>query len=365
MLSKSPADEACALLALKTIQGIGNVNAHKLINKFGSAKAIFEANSADLKSIRLKLKQVDSIVNYDFSQLTPILNWCKDKNRHIITLESPYYPPLLAQINNPPLVLFAIGDITLLLTPQVAIVGSRTPTAHGLSTTYDFSQALCQHGLTITSGLAFGIDGEAHRAALESSGYTIAVMGTGLNRVYPACHRELAHQISKNGLLLSEKLPDEPADRGSFPQRNRIIAGMTLGTLVIEAARQSGSLITANISADEGREVYAIPGSIHNPLAKGCHHLIKQGAKLVETIEDIIEDLPGVSHPPASPSLPIERPSLSSEDAQFLNLIDFDITPIDRIVSRSQLTVEAVSNKLLLLELDGWIINSTGGYIRQ
>jgi DNA processing protein len=359
------ADEIKYLLALKKVNGIGNAIAFKLIQHFHSAQSVFHANYKQLEQAGLKPVLISQILNFDFSCLEPILAWSDAPNRHIITLKSAFYPPLLSQINVPPLFLFALGNPEILLTPQIAVVGTRNPTMQGCQNAELLCRSLCEQGITITSGLASGIDGEAHRAALSSNSYTVAVTGTGLNRVFPAAHRELAHQIALTGVLISEKFPDEPIDQGSFPQRNRIIAGLSLGTLVIEATRKSGSLITAKIAMDEGREVYAVPGSIHNPQAKGCHKLIKQGAKLVESLEDIIEDLPCIAKALVNSSIATSRPQLKAEEADFLKNIDYDITPIDLIVTRSQLTVEAVTNKLLLLELAGWVINSAGGYIRQ
>ena len=361
------ANQTKCLLALKMIKGIGNATALKLLQKFQSAGAVFQASYNELRQAGLRSVLITQIMDFDFCLVDEVLAWAKPASKNIISINSPHYPPLLSQINSPPIILFTIGNPEVLLTPQIAVVGTRNPTVQGLNSTSQFSKAIVEHGLSVTSGLAIGIDGEAHRAALEVQGYTIAVTGTGLNRVYPARHRELAHRIADKGVLVSEKFPNEPFDQGSFQQRNRIIAGLSLGTLVVEAAKKSGSLITANCAMEEGREVYAIPGSIHNPQVKGCHSLIKQGAKLVESIEDIIEDLPCVANGQVDKSndLKVGRTPLNQQDTLFLQHIDFDITPVDLIVTRSQLTVEAVTNKLLLLELDGWVINSAGGYIRQ
>jgi len=358
-------DETRYSLALKSIHGVGIVGANKLLAHFKSARAIFEASPDALAHAKLKPEVIRQITQFDPASLDSIIAWGQADNRHIIPLHSPYYPPLLAQIHHPPLLLFAIGNPELLLSPQIAVVGSRSPTPQGLANTQMLCQALAHEGITVTSGLALGIDGEAHRAALASQGFTIAVTGTGLNRVYPAIHRELAHQIAQSGVLVSESFPDEGHQQGSFPQRNRIIAGLSLGTLVIEAAQKSGTLITARHSLDEGREVYAVPGSIHSPLSKGCHQLIKQGAKLVESIEDIMEDLPHLDRALVNRAHSDNKQPLDSETAEFLKHIDYEVTSVDTIVMRSQLTVEAVTNKLLSLELEGWVINSVGGYIRQ
>ncbi len=366
-------EEAIFLIALLSIKGLGSATARKIIQSLGSAKNFFNTSTKQLAQLKLK----PSIINaqqklsktnlHELNSVIACLKWLqKENNRHIITLQNPYYPLLLKQISNPPALLFAQGSLDLLATPQIAVVGTRSPTASGLTNTQQFCQSLVESGFTITSGLAVGVDGEAHRSALAVGGNTIAVMGTGPDRVYPAHHRELAHQIAEKGLLLSERLPNTPFDAGAFPQRNRIIAGLSLGTLVIEAAEKSGTLITANLSVENGREVYAIPGSIHNAKSKGCHKLIKQGAKLVESLEDIIEDLPynakmGVN----AVNVKDDRDKLNEQDTQFLNYIDYEITSIDTIVNRSQLTVDTVTNKLLNLELQGWVINSAGGYIRQ
>lgn len=353
------------LLALKAINGVGNISAFKLIDHFGSAEAVFNASANELKALKLKPTIIEQITAFDWQLLAPCLDWLKQENSHLITYSSAFYPPLLKQIHNPPLLLFGLGDPELLNSTQIAVVGSRSPTPQGINSTHALCEALVEQGVTITSGLASGIDGEAHKACLRANGSTIAVTGTGLKRVYPAIHRELAHQIADKGLLVSEHFPEESAQAGRFPARNRIIAGLSLGTLVIEAAAKSGTLITANHAVEEGREVFAVPGSIHSPMSKGCHKLIKQGAKLVETIDDIVDDLPCLakgllSQVEKSTSLPAEP-----EIADLLQLIDYEITPLDTIVARSQLTVDAVTNKLLLLELQGWVINSTGGYIRQ
>jgi len=340
------------------------VGTTKLLAHFGSASTILSAQHQDLIALGLKSTSIDSMINMDYSQFDSVFEWLAGNNRWVIPLGSSYYPPLLAQTATPPLFLFAIGNIELLLTPQIAVVGSRSPTPQGLSNTRHFCESLVAQGLSITSGLALGIDGEAHRATLNSKGYTIAVMGTGLNRVYPASHRQLAHSIADQGILVTECFPDEGATAGSFPKRNRIIAGLSLGTLVIEAATKSGSLITARIAMDESREVFAVPGSITNPLASGCHSLIRQGAKLVENSEDIIEELPSLAYAQQQVTQIDTRPPLNSKAAEFLKFVDYQTTSLDMILLRSQLPLESVTNKLLLLELDGWIVNTTGGYVR-
>jgi len=352
------------LFAIRKIEGVGDVGASKLLNYFGSAKAIFNADSDQLKKSGIRQKSIQSIQNMDFEQFDDVFEWLQKPERQIIPIGSTYYPPLLDQTATPPLFLFAIGNIEHLLNPQLAVVGSRSPTPQGVANTQDFCQALVSQGLTITSGLALGIDGEAHRATLNCGGYTIAVTGTGLDRVYPARHRDLAYSVVENGVMVSECFPHEKVAAGCFPRRNRIIAGLSLGTLVVEAAKKSGSLITAHIAMEESREVFAIPGSIHNPLAQGCHSLIRQGAKLVENYEDIMEELPALAKAQKQVTNTKSRPQLNPETAEFLKFIDYETTSLDTITIRSQLPIESVTNKLLLLELDGWIINTTGGYTR-
>lgn len=352
------------LFAIRKIEGVGDVGASKLLTHFDSPDKIFNSDADELKVLGIRQKSIQSIRNMDFEQFDEVFEWSEKPNRHIIPIGSTYYPPLLNQTATPPLFLFAIGNIEHLLNPQLAIVGSRNPTPQGISNTQTFCQALVSQGLTITSGLALGIDGEAHRATIKSSGYTIAVTGTGLDRVYPATHRDLAYSVVENGVMVSECFPDEKVSAGCFPRRNRIIAGLSLGTLVVEAAQKSGSLITANIAMEESREVFAIPGSIHNPLAQGCHALIRHGAKLVENCEDIIEELPALAKAQKQATNTENRPQLNPETAEFLKFIDYETTSLDTITIRSQLPIESVTNKLLLLELDGWIINTAGGYSR-
>lgn len=352
------------LFAVRRIDGVGDIGALKLLNHFGSPGELFAASEAQLKDAGLKQNTIQSIQNMDFEQFDDVLEWLEEPDSQVIPFDSAYYPPLLSQTAGPPLFLFALGNVEHLLNPQIAVVGSRSPTPQGVANTWDLCQSLVEQGLTITSGLALGIDGEAHRATLKASGYTLAVTGTGLSRVYPAKHRNLAHLIKDNGVIISECFPEEKVVAGCFPRRNRIIAGLTLGTLVVEAKKKSGSLITARLAMEEAREVFAVPGSIHNPLAQGCHELIRQGAKLVENAEDIMEELPALAKAHNQAIKTKSRPQLNPEAAEFLKFIDYETTTLDNISIRSELPIESVTNKLLLLELDGWIINTTGGYAR-
>jgi DNA processing protein len=283
-----------------------------------------------------------------------------------VTWADPDYPPLLRQIPDPPLALYVIGDRAAPGRPQLAIVGSRNPTPAGRENARAFARHLAGAGLAITSGLALGIDGAAHRGALEAGGgTTLAVVATGLDRVYPARHRELAHEIARAGALVSEFPLGVPPLPENFPIRNRVISGMALGVLVVEAAPGSGSLITARLATDQGREVFAIPGSIHSPLSRGCHALIRQGAKLVETANDILEEL-GVLAQAAADSAVAPLPAdLPAPMAQLLGHLGHDPANVDQLVERSGLTTEAVSSMLLQLELQGLVEAGAGGTFQR
>ena len=282
------------------------------------------------------------------------LAWAARPDRHILTLEHPAYPRLLAEIPDPPPLLFVQGDPAVLGRLQLALVGSRNPTAGGARTARDFAAFLARAGLVITSGLALGIDAAAHEGALAAGRPTVAVTGTGLDRVYPARHHKLAHAIAEQGALVSEFPTGTPPRPEHFPRRNRIISGLSLGVLVVEAAVRSGSLITARLAAEQGREVFAIPGSIHNPLARGCHALIRQGAKLVETA--------GVAAQGGAPEAPeTGPPTLDADHLGLLESLGYDAVSVDELVRRSGLTAEAVSSMLLILELEGYVVPAPGG----
>ncbi|NQD36070.1 DNA-protecting protein DprA [Permianibacter sp. IMCC34836] len=297
--------------------------------------------------------------------------------RHLICPDDPRYPALLRDLPDPPLLLYVLGNAELLADPQLAIVGSRNPTPPGRDNAVAFAKALAESGLTITSGLALGIDAAAHEGALLGKGPTIAVAGTGVDRVYPASHRELAHRIvAGGGALISEFALGTPPLKHQFPQRNRIISGLSLGTLVVEAALSSGSLITARQALEQGREVFAIPGSIHNPMAKGCHQLIRQGAKLVETAKDVLEEL-GALIPltltsptsagaeAASTVNPIDRDGLDAEQLQLLAEMGFDPVSPDELIARTGFGADVVAGMLLTLELNNVIAAVPGGYLRR
>ncbi|WP_095507076.1 DNA-processing protein DprA [Paraferrimonas sedimenticola] len=293
------------------------------------------------------------------------LNWQAAKDEHhILPLRHAKYPPQLSELPDPPVVLFVKGDLKCLTDPALAMVGSRRCTPGGAKVATELAASACDADLTVVSGLAQGIDTHAHKGALSAKGRTIAVQGCGLERVYPSANRRLADQIVDSGALVSECWPEQAPQKGQFPKRNRIISGLSLGTLVVEAAVQSGSLITARLAAEQGREVFAVPGSILSEQSGGCHRLIQQGAKLVTGISDVLEELPGVQRQRLA--------SLTSKDAQqtqlpfrrVLDSVGFEVTDLDSILESSGLAMELVLEQLLTLELQGWISAVPGGYVR-
>jgi DNA processing protein len=292
--------------------------------------------------------------------------WLQQENHHLLRLGDDAYPELLAGIAGPPAQLYVVGDPELLHLPALAIVGSRNPTSGGARNAFEFARHLGATGFCIVSGLAQGIDAAAHRGALAAGAPTIAFLGHGIDRVYPACNRDLAHEIARCGALVSEFPLGTPPNRTLFPQRNRLISGISLGTIVVEAARRSGSLITARLAAEQGREVFAIPGSIHNPLSRGCHQLIRQGAKLVEAADDIVSELaPLVGHLLEEMEAPMPSvESAADADEEYVKLLaalGHDPVDVDALVARSGLTIEQVSSMLLILELEGKIEKLSGG----
>ena len=351
--------------------GVGPVRYAQLLERFGSPAAVFAASRSDLRELNLPETALAYIAEPDWSRVEHALAWLEKPNNHLICWYDSNYPRLLKELAQAPPLLFVHGDPTVLCSYQIAIVGTRQPTASGRQTARDFAAHLAAAGMVVTSGLALGIDGEAHRGALSVKGRTIAVMGTGLNRIYPSKHHSLAHEISEQGALVSELPLDTPALAENFPRRNRIISGLALGTLVVEAALRSGSLITARLAAEQGREVFAIPGSIHNPMAKGCHDLLRQGAKLVETAEDILEEL-GPLAAVAEKAYTVETDLSATPDALPEDVLDQDYRDllahfpaepiaIDVLVERCGLTVETVSSMLLILELQGYVVAAPGG----
>lgn len=347
-------------LTLLRAPGVGGVTLARLIAAFGSAEAVLGASATALRPLGLADETLQFFARGDPEGVALDLAWLDRPGRGLLTLEDSRYPQRLREIPSAPAALFYQGDPELLALPQLAIVGARTATPQGLENARAFAAELARRGLCITSGLALGIDGAAHRGALEGGGMTIAVCATGLDRVYPARHRELAHDIVREGLMVSEFPIGVQALAEHFPRRNRIISGLSMGVLVVEAAPESGSLITARYANEQGREVFAIPGSIHNPLARGCHRLIRQGAKLVESVDDILEEI--------APQLRQRRVEMAEaappEDpaqARVLEALGTDPRSFDQLQAGSGLDAAALSEALLALELSGEVAAAAGG----
>lgn len=352
-----------AWLSLNLIDGLGGESIRKLLVAFGDPRAILSAHANVLERVVKKPIAQRIAQGADRHKINSVLKWLEDPVNAVITLADSDYPAQLLNIDDPPPLLYFKGQRELLRQPALAVVGSRNATPQGLSNAEAFSEAASNAGLCIISGMALGIDTAAHQGGLRGSAASIAVVGTGLDIVYPAKNHPLAHKLAKEGALISEFPLGTPAIGRNFPRRNRIISGMSHGCLVVEAALQSGSLITARQALEQGREVMAIPGSIHSPLSKGCHALIKQGAKLVENTQDILDELnylPLTRHEniAATKEFSTEK---STENAVLLKHLGYDVVDIDTLCSRSGLTAEVVSAMLLTLELDGQISSLPGG----
>jgi DNA processing protein len=315
-----------------------------------------------LAGLGLNQDTISYLRSPDWRAVENDLEWLNQPGRAAVTLKDPQYPDRLKQIDVPPPVLFLLGDPSFLSAPQLAIVGSRNPSPYGKANAREFSAALAEAGLCITSGLALGIDAASHEGSLSVEGKTVAVLGTGPDRVYPACHKQLAWEIAERGCMVSEFPPGTPAKANNFPRRNRIISGLSLGVLVVEAAMQSGSLITARLGLEQGREVFAIPGSIHNPLARGCNALIKKGAKLVETAADILEELQNFQATEiVTENLKIFPEEPEPEEKNILKYVAYSPTSIDTLVNETGESPETIASSLLVLELQGYVQLTSGG----
>ncbi|MBS0299737.1 MAG: DNA-protecting protein DprA [Proteobacteria bacterium] len=352
-----------AWLSLNLIDGVGGESIRKLLIAFGNPAAILSAPTGALERIVKKPVAQRIMQGPDRNKITGAFKWLEDPVNAVITLADSDYPAQLLNTDDPPPLLYFKGRRELLRQPALAVVGSRNATPQGLTNAEAFSEAASNAGLCIISGLALGIDTAAHQGGLRGSAASIAVVGTGLDIVYPAKNHPLAHRLAKEGALISEFPLGTPAIGRNFPRRNRIISGMSHGCLVVEAALQSGSLITARQALEQGREVMAIPGSIHSPLSKGCHALIKQGAKLVENTQDILDELNHLSltrhkEVTAKKEFAVEE---ATENAILLKHLGYDAVDIDTLCVRSGLTAEVVSAMLLTLELDGRISSLPGG----
>lgn len=358
-----------AWLTLLHAQGLGARLFARLWAQIPDPQAILAQGPAMWRAAGLSEATCAALSQPDETRLKAAQAWLAHANHHLIPLDDPRYPAAFRELADPPPALFAIGDPELLQLPILTIVGTRHPTPSGALDARTFARDLASRGLVIASGLALGIDGEAHRGALEARGLTLAVVGTGVDRVYPARHRDLAHAIVKaGGLIVSEFPLGTPPHPGQFPQRNRLLAALGLGTLVIEAALKSGSLITARLAAEVGREVFALPGSIHNPMSRGCHALIRQGARLVESSQDILEEL-ALQLPNfftmSSTSGSEETVDLPPEHARLLEAMGFAPVSVDTLVERCGLTAAEVSSILLILQLKGQIAPSPGGLYQR
>jgi len=345
-------------IALNQIPGLGNEGLRRLLQAFGDPAHVFATPVHTLKQVVQPALAEIIAQGWDEAALAPVAGWLDEPQNNIVTLADPDYPQALLNIPDPPFLLYVKGRRELLNCPALAIVGSRNATTQGLNNAEAFAQAASTAGLCIVSGMAHGIDAAAHRGGLRGRGSSVGVVGTGLDKIYPSANRDLAYQLAQEGALISEFPLGTPPLAANFPRRNRIISGLSLGCLVVEASLQSGSLITARMALEQGREVFAIPGSIHAPQSKGCHHLIKQGAKLVERAQDILEEL---GHFTTGPILRAAIP----EDHPLLAHLGFDPVDIDSLIQRSGLTIDALSAILLQLELGGIVATLPGGLYQR
>ncbi|MDN3615588.1 DNA-processing protein DprA [Vibrio gallaecicus] len=366
--------ELSAWLTLSFIPQLGGKRLSRLL-AFDSPLNIVQSSSQQLQAFGLSPKQVSYLFEKAPKEVDDCLAWLnKHSNHHIITSSCSLYPKQLANIASAPSVLFVKGQADKLIEPQIAMVGSRNATLEGLNTAKLFAQEFVKKGLIVTSGLALGIDGYAHDGALKAGGETFAVLGSGLESIYPARHRSLAERIVESGALISEFRPHAKPRPEHFPRRNRIISGLSLGTLVVEAAEKSGSLITARYALEQDREVFALPGSIHTPTSRGGNSLIKAGACLVQSAHDVLFELESLLHwsIEQQPSLfPTQEPSLTVSQneqlpfPQLLANVGIEATPVDILAQRTHIPVHEVMMQLLELELLGHVVAVSGGYIRK
>lgn len=353
-----PDPELAAWLRLTLVPGLGSERQRALLKTFGLPRQILTAGRADVASL-IGDKLAGALGEHDSSaRVDAAMAWSALAGNRILTLADPDYPQQLLEIPDPPVLLYVKGRADLLQGVALAIVGSRNATPQGIANAESFAGSLSRAGVTIVSGLALGCDAAAHRGGLAGAGSTIAVIGTGADRIYPARNQALAHSIADNGVIVSEFPLGTPPLAANFPRRNRVIAGLTRGVLVVEAAERSGTLITARLAAEQGREVFAIPGSIHSPLAKGCHKLIKQGAKLVESAQDILEE---IGLPAGEVPARADDDDLDEAARRVLDSLGFDPCDVDTLIQRSGLTADALYPILLRMELDGRIATLAGG----
>ena len=371
-------DELAAWLRLALTDGVGNQGSRKLLAAFGLPQDLFDQSEDALTAVvgAQRARALRTVPKGFDAQVERTLAWLDEApaTRRVVTLADAAYPASLLNIEDPPPLLYLAGAAYDAARPAVAIVGSRNPTAQGLQNARAFGRALAEAGVCIVSGMALGVDGAAHEGALEGAQAgtlaTLAVVGTGLDRVYPKRHHALAHRIAERGLLVSEYPIGTPPLPENFPRRNRLIAGLAQGTLVIEAALQSGSLITARLAAEQGKDVFAVPGSIHSPQARGCHLLLRQGAKLVESAQDVLEDL---RLAPASSRLPpletedesAEEPGAGRSDPSLRAALGFDPVSLDALQARTGLPTAQLQAALLEMELAGDVARLPGGLFQR
>jgi len=350
-------------LALLRAPLLGPRSISRIMEHFGDPETFFRASQVDWRAAGLKPVTCDYLSNPDWNQINQDMVWQTQPDHHILLEGGTDYPPLLSQIVDPPPLLFVVGSVACLDGQHLAVVGSRNPSPGGLRTAREFSKALSRAGLGIVSGLALGIDAASHQGALDGQGVTIAVGGTGPDLIYPQANRALAEAIlAAGGALVTEFPPGTRPSAGNFPRRNRIISGLSRGTLVVEAAPRSGSLITARMALEQGRDVFAVPGSIYNPLSRGCHDLIKEGAKLVQGTEDILEEFDfsySWSHAATSGSVP--EVSAEAVHHQLMTSMGHDPVSVDDLVCLTGYTAENIAMMLVLLELEGAVASSPGG----
>lgn len=359
-----------AWLRLTLCPGVSSVQARALLAAFGLPERIFSAGLGALAKVVGDAKAQALLAFQDEGVIEAGLEWAAASGNQLITLADASYPKALFDIADPPVVLYAKGRVALLQRTAIAVVGSRNATAGGLGNAEAFSEALSQAGLTIISGLALGIDAAAHKGALRGPGSTIAVIGTGADRMYPARNESLARQIADTGLIISDYPLGTPALPPNFPRRNRLVSGLARGVLVVEAALKSGSLITARLAGEQGRDVFAIPGSIHSPLAKGCHQLIKQGAKLVDAAADILDEIRWTtSAKAAGPAMAADDTDTDTEadpaKHHVLQHLGFDPCDMDTLAERAGLTPDALYAILISLEFEGRVATLPGGHYQR
>lgn len=370
VVSEKNWDQLEPWLRLFHIPGLGLKRFQLLLEHVGSPDQILNRSLKALLDVVPKTLAVRIAACRHSSSIRESLaltqKWLVEPNHHIICLDCPSYPASLATIADPPPLLFIKGSPEHLLSPQIAIVGTRSPTPQGKNHAFRLAKSLAESGLTVTSGLALGIDGEAHRGAIAGHGVTIAVVATGLDSVYPSSHKKLAESVVDNGVLVSEFPLGTPPRPGHFPRRNRIISGLSHGVLVVEANTKSGSLITARFANEQGREVFAMPGPVNNPCTRGCHSLIRAGATLVEEVEHILQELTGPlgCWKPVQQSADDVDTQTSKIEKQVLNAMGFEVCHADEMVLRTRLSSQIVAGLLLELELNGKIVTVPGGFMR-